>query len=103
MRPPQPQVRRGRAEPAQTPSEQDPGPTIGEEKDDAALRETAELLQEREQLPHAMETRGAIDMALGVLMARFTCHQDDAWKVLVDVSQHSNSLLVAGGRLPLTR
>ncbi|WP_327591547.1 ANTAR domain-containing protein [Streptomyces chartreusis] len=47
-------------------------------------------MQEREQLLHALETRPAIDMALGVLMASFTCQPDDAWKILVDVSQRSN-------------
>ncbi|MFB6641594.1 ANTAR domain-containing protein [Streptomyces chartreusis] len=88
MRPPQPQVRRGRAEPVQTPggqSRSEPGKT-----DDPALRETAELIREREQLLHAIETRPTIDMALGVLMAGFTCQQEDAWEILVEVSQHSN-------------
>ncbi|MFH8701736.1 ANTAR domain-containing protein [Streptomyces chartreusis] len=90
MRPPQPQVRRGRPEPARTPPDQDPGAATGEETDDPILRETAERLQERGRLQHAMETRPTIDMALGILMAGFTCQPDDASKILVDVSQHSN-------------
>lgn len=47
-------------------------------------------MREREQLLHAMETRPTIDMALGVLMAGFTIQPEDAWEILVDVSQHSN-------------
>ncbi|MGW7719255.1 ANTAR domain-containing protein [Streptomyces chartreusis] len=83
-------MRRGHAAPAQTPPEQDPGWSTGDEEDGPALRETAELLQEREQIRHALETRPPIDLALGVLMATFTCQPDDASKILVDVSQHSN-------------
>ncbi|MFJ2008610.1 ANTAR domain-containing protein [Streptomyces chartreusis] len=48
------------------------------------------MLKERDQLQRAMETRPALDMALGVLMAHFACQPDDAWKILVDVSQHSH-------------
>ncbi|MGW4754337.1 ANTAR domain-containing protein [Streptomyces chartreusis] len=86
---PQPQVRRDHAESAAPPPEQNPSSATGTERDDPATRETAELLQERDQLQHAMDTRPAIDMALGVLMARFTCEPDDAWKILVDFAFRS--------------
>ncbi|GAA3068189.1 hypothetical protein GCM10010448_59360 [Streptomyces glomeratus] len=37
-----------------------------------------------------MESRPVIDMARGVLMAGFRCLPDDAFEILVMVSQHSN-------------
>ncbi|MEV4038568.1 ANTAR domain-containing protein [Streptomyces umbrinus] len=49
-----------------------------------------ELLQEREQLKHAMESRPVIDMARGVLMVGFVCCPEDAWEILVGVSQYAN-------------
>ncbi|WP_367318111.1 ANTAR domain-containing protein [Streptomyces sp. HUAS ZL42] len=49
-----------------------------------------ELLQEKEQLAHAMESRPVIDMARGVLIASFACQPEDAWEILVTVSQHAN-------------
>ncbi|MFJ8143076.1 ANTAR domain-containing protein [Streptomyces sp. NPDC096013] len=61
-----------------------------EDADVPAPEEIAELLQEREQLKRAMETRPVIDMARGVLMASFGCQPEDAWEILVAVSQHSN-------------
>jgi hypothetical protein len=52
--------------------------------------EAAELLREKEQLEHAMESRPVIDMACGVLMAGFGCGPKEAWEILVAVSQHAN-------------
>ncbi|MGI5380066.1 ANTAR domain-containing protein [Streptomyces sp. CA-251387] len=49
-----------------------------------------ELLHEKEQLKQAMESRPVIDMARGVLMAGFACQPEDAWEILVTVSQHAN-------------
>ncbi|MEW2569528.1 ANTAR domain-containing protein [Streptomyces sp. NPDC047070] len=51
------------------------------------------LLQEIAQLRTALERRPVIDMARGVLMALWSCSADDAWGVLVNVSQHSNTKL----------
>ena len=40
-----------------------------------------------------MQTRPVIDMARGALMASFALNADDAWAVLVEASQHSNTKL----------
>jgi anti-anti-sigma factor len=45
------------------------------------------------QLKRAMQTRPVIDLARGVLMASFGLSAEDAWSVLVHVSQHSNTKL----------
>ncbi|MFF4361254.1 ANTAR domain-containing protein [Streptomyces sp. NPDC001604] len=50
----------------------------------------AELLREKEQLKHAMESRPVIDMARGVLMAGFACQPNEAWDLLLAVSQRAN-------------
>lgn len=50
---------------------------------------------ELEQLRNAMETRPVIDQAKGVLMAAYSLPPEDAWKILVTVSQHSNTKLNA--------
>lgn len=62
------------------------------------------------QLRRAMETRPVIDMARGVLMASFGLSPDDAWGVLVSISQNTNTKLhlvaeevvsaVTEGRIP---
>ncbi|WP_371525745.1 ANTAR domain-containing protein [Streptomyces sp. NBC_01283] len=62
------------------------------------------------QLRRAMETRPVIDMARGVLMASFGLSADDAWSVLVSLSQNTNTKLhlvadevvgaVTGGKIP---
>ncbi|MGH4030991.1 ANTAR domain-containing protein [Actinomycetota bacterium Odt1-20B] len=49
--------------------------------------------EEALQLRKAIERRPVIDMARGVLMAVWSCSQDEAWKILVQVSQHSNTKL----------
>ncbi|MFF7769083.1 ANTAR domain-containing protein [Streptomyces massasporeus] len=51
---------------------------------------TDQLHEEAEQLKAAMERRPVIDMAKGVLMATWSCTEDEAWQMLVWVSQHSN-------------
>ncbi|MET9361566.1 ANTAR domain-containing protein [Streptomyces sp. NPDC006632] len=51
---------------------------------------SAELRRELEQLRRAMQSRGTIDLARGILMAAFAVSADDAWKVLVATSQHTN-------------
>ncbi|GGT22501.1 STAS domain-containing protein [Streptomyces chromofuscus] len=45
------------------------------------------------QLRRAMRTRPTIDLARGVLMATFALSPQDAWHVLVMVSQHTNTKL----------
>ncbi|AIS01977.1 STAS domain-containing protein [Streptomyces glaucescens] len=45
------------------------------------------------QLRRAMRTRPTIDLARGVLMASFGLSPQDAWEVLVAVSQHTNTKL----------
>lgn len=45
------------------------------------------------QLRRAMQTRPTIDLARGVLMATFGLSPQDAWHVLVMVSQHTNTKL----------
>lgn len=45
------------------------------------------------QLRRAMQTRPVIDLARGVLMASFALSAQDAWNVLVTVSQRTNTKL----------
>ncbi|MCZ4608083.1 ANTAR domain-containing protein [Streptomyces chartreusis] len=56
--------------------------------------EQAEVLyEETEQLKEALERRPVIDVARGVLMATWSCTEEEAWRMLVRVSQHSNTKL----------
>ncbi|WP_327696406.1 ANTAR domain-containing protein [Streptomyces sp. NBC_00459] len=50
------------------------------------------------QLRRAMQTRPVIDLARGILMASFGLNAEDSWRVLVSVSQNTNTKLheVAG-------
>ncbi|MEU9919540.1 ANTAR domain-containing protein [Streptomyces sp. NPDC051001] len=48
---------------------------------------------EIEQLRRAMQTRPAIDIARGILMAAYTISAEQAWQVLVTTSQTSNTTL----------
>ncbi|MEV6409181.1 anti-sigma factor antagonist [Streptomyces bobili] len=52
-----------------------------------------ELRVEVVQLRRAMQTRPVIDLARGILMASFALSAQDAWRVLVDASQHTNTKL----------
>ncbi|MET9505156.1 anti-sigma factor antagonist [Streptomyces sp. NPDC006622] len=45
------------------------------------------------QLRRAMQTRPVIDLARGILMASFALTAQEAWRVLVDASQHTNTKL----------
>lgn len=45
------------------------------------------------QLRRAMQTRPPIDKSMGVLMAAYSLSEDEAWKTLVTVSQHTNTKL----------
>ncbi|MFH8394475.1 ANTAR domain-containing protein [Streptomyces sp. NPDC018036] len=52
-----------------------------------------ELRSEIDQLRRAMQTRPPIDQARGILMASFGLSSEDAWTVLVGVSQNTNTKL----------
>ncbi len=56
-------------------------------------RAITDLRAEVEQLRRAMNTRPVIDLARGVLMASFQLSPEEAWGVLVWVSQHTNTKL----------
>lgn len=45
------------------------------------------------QLRRAMQTRGLIDLARGILMATFSLSAEEAWSVLVMTSQNTNTKL----------
>ncbi|WP_324616175.1 ANTAR domain-containing protein [Streptomyces sp. ERV7] len=62
------------AEPVDTGPETDPGLELG-------------------QLRRAMESRGTIDLARGVLMAAFAISPEGAWSALVMTSQNTNTKL----------
>ncbi|GGV25540.1 ANTAR domain-containing protein [Streptomyces longisporoflavus] len=53
------------------------------------------LRTEVNDLHRAMESHPAIDQARGMLMMLGPCTADEAWEVLVEVSQHSNTRLRA--------
>ncbi|MFG2783002.1 ANTAR domain-containing protein [Streptomyces prunicolor] len=55
--------------------------------------EAEELRVEVVQLKRALLTRPVIDLARGVLMASFALSPEEAWSVLVDASQHTNTKL----------
>ncbi|CAL9557439.1 ANTAR domain-containing response regulator [Streptomyces sp. enrichment culture] len=63
----------------------------------AVVREREErlhLLQEEvEQLRRAIVSRPVIDQARGILMATYGCTSDDAWHILREASQLSNTKL----------
>lgn len=57
-------------------------------------QERLHLLQEEvEQLRQAIASRPVIDQARGILMATYGCSSDDAWHILRDASQLSNTKL----------
>ena len=64
------------------------------EGDERPLVEQAEALREEtDQLKEALERRPIIDEARGVLMAIWSCTEEDAWQILVRVSQNTNTKL----------
>ncbi|GGX89634.1 ANTAR domain-containing protein [Streptomyces minutiscleroticus] len=65
----------------------------GPERDLPIAEQAEALREETEQLKRAMETRPVIDLARGVLMTVWSCTPDDAWDILVRVSQNSNTKL----------
>ncbi|MGA4844083.1 ANTAR domain-containing protein [Streptomyces sp. G45] len=58
-----------------------------------AHKDEEELRVEVAQLRRALQTRGPIDTARGILMAVFALSQEEAWNVLVMTSQNTNTKL----------
>lgn len=87
-------VRNGRQRPAD--AAQAPPPPPGPVP--AAAR-TAELEKEVAELRRAIRSRPVLDIARGIVMATGQCTAVQAWQVLVDTSQRTNTKLrdVAGG------
>ncbi|WNI14284.1 ANTAR domain-containing protein [Actinacidiphila sp. ITFR-21] len=77
---------------------------------EGAHGELDHLREEAAGLRRALESYPTIDMARGVVMAIAPCGKDEAWGVLVEVSQHANVKLrdvardilagVVGGPVP---
>lgn len=66
----------------------------------AGTRDVVEALQkEVEELRRAIVSRPVLDIARGIVMATGRCTAVQAWQVLVDTSQHTNTKLrdVASG------
>ncbi|MEU9731781.1 anti-sigma factor antagonist [Streptomyces sp. NPDC048002] len=82
------------ADSASTAGAEDDGPRrpLGPEHD-AAGEAGAAMRTENDQLRRAMQTRPAIDIARGILMASYRISADQAWHVLVSTSQNSNTKL----------
>ncbi|MEV6177247.1 ANTAR domain-containing protein [Streptomyces sp. NPDC052015] len=88
-------------------AEPDPDPASGSHRADRADRagshsgpggeDTVSSAQDARvevvQLRRAMQTRPVIDLARGILMASFALSAEDAWRVLVETSQHTNTKL----------
>ncbi|WP_020124720.1 anti-sigma factor antagonist [Streptomyces canus] len=72
---------------SQTPHPADAGASFGADP-------TADGMKtENDQLRRAMQTRPAIDIARGILMASYSISAEQAWNVLVSTSQSSNTKL----------
>ncbi|MEU8651957.1 STAS domain-containing protein [Streptomyces sp. NPDC048737] len=75
----------------------DPGPRPADDALDPGPPQAPggepDLRAEVVQLRRAMRTRPVIDLARGILMASFALSAQDAWRVLVDASQHTNTKL----------
>lgn len=70
--------------------QQTPGDECAEE-----VAEIKALRTEVNDLHRAMESHPSIDQARGMLMTLGPCTADEAWEILVEVSQHSNTKLRA--------
>ncbi|WP_252538662.1 ANTAR domain-containing response regulator [Streptomyces sp. RO-S4] len=75
-----------------------PAPAVGMPSVASAValerQERLHLLQEEvEQLRQAIASRPVIDQARGILMATYGCSSDEAWHILRDASQLSNTKL----------
>ncbi|WP_256107159.1 ANTAR domain-containing protein [Streptomyces sp. ODS05-4] len=79
----------GAAQPLTADGPVQPCPADGGGPEDALARLTAEA----DQLRRALTSRTAIDQAQGMLMALTPCPAEDAWHLLVAVSQQTNTKL----------
>lgn|SRR4051812_11048849 len=61
--------------------------------DSVLLEELRRLVAENVDLHRALVSRAVIDKALGMVMAIGRCPEERAWRLLVQVSQHSNTKL----------
>ncbi|MEV8314869.1 ANTAR domain-containing protein [Streptomyces sp. NPDC059900] len=75
--------------------QRDPEPQSAEDECADEVAEIRALRTEVNDLHRAMESHPAIDQARGMLMTLGPCTADEAWEVLVEVSQHSNTKLRA--------
>jgi hypothetical protein len=57
---------------------------------DTVSRQTEELRHQVDGLRQALTTHPLIDTARGIVMATGSCSEEEAWQVLVDVSQSTN-------------
>lgn len=84
------------SDPLNTP-EPDPHPDAEQRlPDDGRSDDIAEIKALRievNELHGAMESHPSIDQARGMLMSLGPCTAEEAWKILVEVSQHSNTKL----------
>lgn len=64
--------------------------TVPSAGDAALLAEVVELRATNQQLGRAMASRAVIDQARGMVMALAPCSSENAWDLLVGVSQHCN-------------
>ncbi|MET7346119.1 ANTAR domain-containing protein [Streptomyces sp. NPDC005547] len=60
------------------------------EAEEESATELQQLRAEVAQLREALDHRPVIDQARGIVMALGRCTPDEAWAVLVTVSQHTN-------------
>ncbi|MER6188614.1 ANTAR domain-containing protein [Streptomyces cyaneofuscatus] len=60
---------------------------------EGAEHEIRHLRREVKELRRALQTRPMIDVALGMVMATEGCSLDQAWQVLVNSSQRTNTKL----------
>ncbi|MFP8885591.1 ANTAR domain-containing protein [Streptomyces mangrovi] len=62
-----------------------------------------ELEEEASQLRRAMRSRATIDQAIGIVQAERRCGPEDAFQILVTISQHTNTKLrdIAAGLVSL--
>ncbi|MEK8145679.1 ANTAR domain-containing protein [Streptomyces sp. M10(2022)] len=79
-------VRNGRRQPADT-AQPPPQPLS------PASARTAALEKEIAELRHALVSRPVLDIARGIVMATGQCTAAQAWQVLVDTSQRTNTKL----------
>ena len=66
-----------------------------------SAEELAQLEEENAQLKKAISARPVIDQARGALMVLGPCSAEEAWQVLVDTSQHTNTRLAVVARAVL--